>query len=98
MRLRPELQRLLALIAEMTNSNTSEFVRDTAIIDRADRPEHETQKHLNELKSLGMIEIGGSLGVRPTGQEDEKGRRFMMVNITRKGIQELGSEEDDIPR
>jgi hypothetical protein len=98
MRLRSELRRLLALIAEMTNSNVSESVRDTSIIGRANRPEHETQKHLNELKSLGLIEIGGSLGVRPTGQEDEKGRRYMMVNITKEGIQELGSEEEDIPR
>jgi hypothetical protein len=32
----------------------------------------------------------------PTGQEDEKGRRYMMVNITSQGIQALASENDEL--
>jgi hypothetical protein len=88
-----QLRDILALIAEKTHSNVSEFIGDTSIIDDVGLPEFETRKHLNELQSLDMIHIDQ----RVSGSADEKGREYRMIGITKEGIKAIASE-DDIPR
>lgn len=81
------LRDILALIAELTHNDINEDVRHTMVIDRIDLPGHETHRHIHELESLGMIKIQS----RVIGSVDEKGREYRLINITRKGLQELSS-------
>lgn len=85
-------RKILARIAEKTHSNVDEFVPDTSIIDDVGLPKEETRKYLHELQSLEMIHIDQ----RMSGTADEKGREYRMIGITKEGIKELASEDDEL--
>jgi predicted transcriptional regulator len=61
----------------MTQSSVDTYVYDTVLIKRVNLPADMVQKYLNELNSLGLIEISQ----RMTTSAD-----FALVNIT-KGTQ-----------
>jgi predicted transcriptional regulator len=74
-----ELRKVLETIADMTQSSVDTYVYDTVLIKRVNLPADEMQKYLNELKSLGLIEISK----RMTTSAD-----FALVNITKEGLRE----------
>jgi predicted transcriptional regulator len=73
-----ELRKVLETIADMTRSSVDKYVYDTVLIKRVNLPPDMVQKYLNELKSLGLIEISQ----RMTGAD------FALVNITKEGLKE----------
>jgi DNA-binding IscR family transcriptional regulator len=75
--LKEELRNILNIIANLANNNTENAVFDRAIIAEANHtPPDETRSHLDELKSLGLIE------------EDKKptDANFRLYRITTKGL------------
>jgi hypothetical protein len=92
MAVREQLRNVLSLIAEKTHSNVDEFVPDTSIIDDVGLPKEETRKYLHELQSLDMIHIDQ----RMSGTADEKGREYRMIGITKEGIKELATDNDEL--
>jgi KaiC/GvpD/RAD55 family RecA-like ATPase len=57
MTIRKQLHDVLDLTAELTRKNVNKDVRHTLVIDRMGLPEHETNRYIHELESLGMIKI-----------------------------------------
>jgi predicted transcriptional regulator len=63
----------------MTRGSVDTYVYDTVLIKRVNLPADMVQKYLNELKSLGLIEIN---------QRMTTGADFALVNITKEGLRE----------
>jgi predicted transcriptional regulator len=74
-----ELRKVLETIADMTRSSVDKYVYDTVLIKRVNLPADMVQKYLNELKSLGLIEIS---------KQTTTGADFALVNITKEGLRE----------
>jgi predicted transcriptional regulator len=72
-----ELRKVLETIADMTQSSIDKYVYDTVLIKRVNLPADMVQKYLNELNSLGLIEIS---------QRMSTGADFALVNITKEGL------------
>jgi predicted transcriptional regulator len=82
--LREELRNILNIIAGLAKNNIENAVFDRAIIAEASHPPpDETRNHLDELKSLGLIE------------EDKKptGANFRLYRITREGLNRLKNQD-----
>jgi DNA-binding IclR family transcriptional regulator len=82
--LREELRNILNIIACLAKNNTENAVFDRAIIAEASHPPpDETRNHLDELKSLGLIE------------EDKKptDANFRLYRITREGLNRLQNQD-----
>jgi predicted transcriptional regulator len=73
-----ELRKVLEIIADMTQGSVDKYVYDTVLIKRVNLPAEEVQKHLDELKSLGLIEINKRM----------TGGHFALVNITKEGLRQ----------
>lgn len=82
--LREELINILNIVADLAKNNTENAVFDRAIIAEASHPPpDETRNHLDELKSLGLIEEDN----KPTGAN------FRLYRITKKGLNGLQNQD-----
>ena len=84
MSLRDELRRILTIISDLTQNDTTSTIKDIQIIAEADRPSEEVEKYLNELQSLGLIK---EISPKPARVD------YRMYSITREGINEIYNKE-----
>ena len=82
--IRNELQKILNIISDKTESNPSSGIMDSAVIGESGLPESEARKYINELAGLELITVGIKFS----------GANFRMLSITNKGIEELQNQED----
>ena len=80
--IRNELQKILNIISDKTESNPSSGIMDSAVIGESGLPESEARKYINELAGLELITVG----IKFSGAD------FRMN--TNKGIEELQNQED----
>lgn len=82
--LRDELKNILNIVADLSENDTESDVFDHAIISRANRPPDEVNKHLNELRSKGLII---EVFPKPTSTS------FTLYRITREGLNKLENQD-----
>ncbi len=82
--LRPELRKILTIIADLAHNNTEASVQNNAIIEESKLVPHEVNNYLDELKSKGLIK---ETTPRPAGSN------FNLLNITTEGINALGNQD-----
>ena len=83
MDIRPELIKILELIAEKSKNNASTDVNSNTILKDAGLPEEEVRNYLEELKSLKLI----AETTRVSGED------IAMLSITQEGLQQLKNQE-----
>ena len=82
--LKPELRKILTIVADLTHNNTEASVQNNAIIEQLELPSHEVNNYLDELKSMNLIR---ETIPRPAGSN------FNLLNITQEGIKALGNQD-----
>jgi hypothetical protein len=79
------LRNILKIIADLSRSDVNANIFDTTVVEHSDLPSETVSRLLVELSSLGLIKM-----LKRTGdEENNKNQYFRILNITRKGLQEL---------
>jgi hypothetical protein len=73
--IRPELRKILNIIADQSKNDVNKAVYDFKVIQESGLPASEAYNHIRELASLELITIG----IKVSGAD------FRMLNITKKG-------------
>jgi hypothetical protein len=81
---RPELRKILNIIADKAENNINKNVIDLAVIQDSGLPESEARKYINELQGPHLIIIEP----RPSGADIE-GKPYRLINMTTKGLEAL---------
>jgi hypothetical protein len=78
---------ILKIIADLSHNDVNANILDIAVVEHSDLPSEEVSRLLVELSSLGLIKM-----LKKTGdEENNKNQYFRILNITRKGLQELSN-------
>jgi hypothetical protein len=86
---RPELRKILNIIADKAENNINKSVIDLAVIQDSGLPESEVRKYINELQGLHLIIIEP----RPSGADIE-GKPYRLINMTTKGLEALQDQNE----
>jgi hypothetical protein len=86
---RPELRKILNIIADKAENNINKNVIDLAVIQDSGLLESEARKYINELQGLHLIIIEP----RPSGADIE-GKPYRLINMTTKGLEALEDQND----
>jgi hypothetical protein len=87
--LRPELRKILNIIADKAENSTSKNVIDLAVIQENGLPESEVRKYLKELDGRQLITIG----LKASGADIE-GKPYRLINLTTKGLEALEDQDE----
>jgi hypothetical protein len=82
--LRPELRKILTIVADLTHNNTEASVQNNLIMEESELLPHEVNNYLDELKSMSLIR---ETTPRPAGSN------FNLLNITQEGINVLRNRD-----
>jgi hypothetical protein len=86
---RPELRKMLNIIADKAENSIHKSVIDLAVIQDSGLPESEARKYMNELQGLQLIIIEP----RPSGADIE-GKPYRLINMTIKGLEALEDQNE----
>lgn len=86
---RPELRKILNIIADKAENNINKNVIDLAVIQDSGLAESEARKYINELQGLHLIIIEP----RPSGADIE-GKPYRLINMTTKGLEALEDQNE----
>jgi hypothetical protein len=79
------LRNILKIIADLSHNDVNANIFDITVVEHSDLPSEEVNRLLVELSSLGLIKM-----LKRTGdEENNKNQYFRILNITRRGLQEL---------
>jgi hypothetical protein len=81
--IRPELSRILGIVADLSHDDVKKDVLETEIISHSGFTDVETRNHLNELEWLHLVKES-LLG--PSHEE------FRLWNMTEKGLNEISRQ------
>jgi predicted transcriptional regulator len=79
------LRNILKTIADLSHSDVNTNIFDTAVVEYSNLPTAKVNNYLVELSSLGLIKMLK----RTSDAENNKNQYYRLLNITRKGLQEL---------
>lgn len=82
--IKPELSRILDIIANLSNKDVKKDVLESEIISQSRLSELEVRNHLNELEWLHLVKEALP---RPNHKE------FRLWNISEKGLQEMSRQD-----
>jgi predicted transcriptional regulator len=79
------LRNILKIIADLSHNDVNTNIFDTAIVEYSNLSTAKVNDYLVELSSLGLIKMLK----RTSDVENNKNQYYRLLNITRKGLQEL---------
>jgi hypothetical protein len=94
MTIRPALRNILKVVGDLSDYDLTTNVVDTSVVQhRGDLSSLDVYDCLEELESLGLIKM-----VQPIGDTTEKNddETFRLLNMTKKGLEELKSSQQNI--
>jgi len=94
MTIRPTLRNILKVIGDLSNYDVTTNVVDTTVVQHSGGLSSlDVYDSLEELESLGLIKM-----VQPIGDTKEKkdDDTFRLLNITKEGLEELQSNQQNI--
>ena len=83
--IKPELRRILDIVADLSQNNVKKDVLETEIISHSGLPAVEVRNYLNDLQWLNLVKEALP---RPSHAE------FRLWNVTEKGLQDRRSRQD----
>jgi hypothetical protein len=92
--IRPGLRNILKVVGDLSNYDVTTNVVDTSVVQHSDGLSSlDVYDCLEELESLGLIKM-----VQPIGDTKEKkdNETFRLLNITKEGLEELKSNQQNI--
>jgi hypothetical protein len=92
--IKPGLRNILKVIADLSHYDVNMNVVDTSVVEHGDGLSSiEVYDCLEELESLGLIKM-----LQPIGDTKEKtdDQTFRLLNITKKGLEELHPNQQKI--
>ena len=94
MTIRPELRILLKVVGDLSDYDLTTNVVDTSVVQHSgDLSSLDVYDCLEELESLGLIKMVQPIGDTTEKKDDET---FRLLNITKEGLEELNSNEQNI--
>jgi hypothetical protein len=94
MTIRPALRNILKVVGDLSHYDVTTNVVDTSVVQHSgDLSSLDVYDCLEELESLGLIKM-----VQPVGDTKEKkdDETFRLLNITKEGLEELNSNQQNI--
>jgi hypothetical protein len=94
MTIRPALRNILKVVGDLSDYDLTTNVVDTSVVQHSgDLSSLDVYDCLEELESLGLIKM-----VQPIGDTTEKNddETFRLLNMTKKGLEELKSSQQNI--
>ena len=82
--IKPELRRILDIVADLSQNDVKKDVLETEIISHSRLPDVEVRNRLNELEWLNLVKEALP---RPSHAE------FRLWNVTEKGLQDRSSKD-----
>ena len=87
--LRPELRKILNIIADKAENNINKSLIDLAVIQEGGLSEFKARKYINELQGRQLITIDP----RVSGTDIE-GKPYRPINLTTKGLEALEHQDE----
>jgi predicted transcriptional regulator len=82
--IKPELRRILDIVADLSQNDVKKDVLETEIISRSGFPASEVRNYLGELEWLNLVKEAQP---RPSHAE------YRLWNVTEKGLQEISRQD-----
>jgi hypothetical protein len=94
MTIRPALRNILKVVGDLSDYDLTTNVVDTSVVQHSgDLSSLDVYDCLEELESLGLIKMVQPIGDTTEKKDDET---FRLLNITKKGLEELKSNQQNI--
>ena len=94
MTIRPALRNILKVVGDLSDYDVTTNVVDTSVVQHSgDLSSLDVYDCLEELESLGLIKMVQPIGDTKEKKDDET---FRLLNITKKGLEELKSNQQNI--
>ena len=94
MTIRPALRNILKVVGDLWHHDVTTNVVDTSIVQHSGGLSSlDVYDSLEELESLGLIKMVQPIGDTKEKKDDET---FRLLNITKEGLEELKSSQQDI--
>ena len=94
MTIRPALRNILKVVGDLSDYDLTTNVVDTSVVQHSgDLCSLDVYDCLEELESLGLIKMVQPIGDTTEKKDDET---FRLLNITKKGLEELKSNQQNI--
>ena len=94
MTIRPALRNILKVVGDLSDYDVTTNVVDTSVVQHSgDLSSLDVYDCLEELESLGLIKMVQPIGDTTEKKDDET---FRLLNITKKGLEELKSNQQNI--
>ena len=94
MTIRPALRKILKVVGDLSNYDVTTNVVDTSVVQHSGGLSSlDVYDSLEELESLGLIKMVQPIGDTKEKKDDET---FRLLNITKEGLEELKSNQQNI--
>ena len=94
MTIRPALRNILKVVGDLSDYDLTTNVVDTSVVQHSgDLSSLDVYDCLEELESLGLIKMVQPIGDTKEKKDDET---FRLLNITKEGLEELNSNQQNI--
>ena len=94
MTIRPALRNILKVVGDLSDYDITTNVVDTSVVQHSgDLSSLDVYDCLEELESLGLIKMVQPIGDTKEKKDDET---FRLLNITKEGLEELNSNQQNI--